>query len=120
MNACQDCLKIYRSELSGQRGTTSILAPTTLKLVPLYILAMLKYVSNKCILTYCTSVMEHFACSIIGQIDLQTVINAILLNEVDAISYHLNFLFLGWIKTWKWCTVRCTIKFFATSKNITT
>ena len=45
MNACQDSLKIYRSELSGQRGTTNILAPSNLKLLPLYILALLKFVS---------------------------------------------------------------------------
>lgn len=46
MNACQDCLKIYRSELSGQRGTTNIIAPASLKLLPLYVLALLKYVST--------------------------------------------------------------------------
>ena len=45
MNACQDSMKVYRSELSGQRGTTNILAPSNLKLLPLYILALLKFVS---------------------------------------------------------------------------
>eukprot|EP00112_Aurelia_sp_Birch-Aquarium-sp1_P005276 Seg1598.10 transcript_id=Seg1598.10/GoldUCD/mRNA.D3Y31 product="Protein transport protein Sec24B" protein_id=Seg1598.10/GoldUCD/D3Y31 len=43
MNACQDCLRVYRSELSGQRGTTNILAPSSLKLLPLYALALMKY-----------------------------------------------------------------------------
>ena len=47
MNACQDCLKVYRNELSGQRGTTNILAPSSLKLLPLYALALMKYVSMR-------------------------------------------------------------------------
>jgi len=43
MNACQDSLKVYRSELSGQLGTTNLLAPSNLKLLPLYVLALLKF-----------------------------------------------------------------------------
>ncbi|XP_065059218.1 protein transport protein Sec24A-like [Rhopilema esculentum] len=43
MNACQDCLRVYRSEISGQRGTTNLLAPSSLRLLPMYCLALLKY-----------------------------------------------------------------------------
>lgn len=45
MNACIDCLKVYRSEVANQRGCLSVLAPHHLRLLPLHVLALLKNVS---------------------------------------------------------------------------
>eukprot|EP00794_Sanderia_malayensis_P007166 gene7166-7972_t len=41
--ACQDCLKVYRTELSGQSRSSGLVTPPSLKLLPLYCLSMLKY-----------------------------------------------------------------------------
>ena len=45
MNACIDCLKVYRNEVSGQRNSQAVLAPYQLRLIPLYILSLMKNVS---------------------------------------------------------------------------
>jgi len=42
MNACIDCLKTYRSEVSGQRTSNNVLSSYQLRILPLCILGLLK------------------------------------------------------------------------------
>jgi len=42
MNACIDCFKVYRTDISGQRNSSAILAPYHLRLLPLLVLALMK------------------------------------------------------------------------------
>ena len=46
MNACIDCIKSYKNEVMNQRHSQAIVAPYQLRLLPLYISAMMKNVRN--------------------------------------------------------------------------
>lgn len=43
MNACIDPLGVYKSTLAGSHGMGGLMVPSSLRLLPLYLLAMLKY-----------------------------------------------------------------------------
>uniref|UniRef100_T2MH92 Protein transport protein Sec24A n=1 Tax=Hydra vulgaris TaxID=6087 RepID=T2MH92_HYDVU len=47
MNACIDCSKTYRSELSGQKDSQGVIMPHHLRLLPLHVLALMKNVAFK-------------------------------------------------------------------------
>jgi len=45
VNKCIDILSVYRSDLAPQSNTSQLMLPETMKLLPLYILALIKHVT---------------------------------------------------------------------------
>lgn len=45
MNACVDFMTVYKQHVANQPQSTQLLAPYSLRLLPLYILALMKNVS---------------------------------------------------------------------------
>lgn len=44
MNACIDALSVYRTSVANQPQSSGLLAPYSLRLLPLFILAIMKHV----------------------------------------------------------------------------
>lgn len=44
MNACIDALSVYRTSVANQPQSSGLLAPSSLRLLPLFILAIMKHV----------------------------------------------------------------------------
>lgn len=47
MNACIDCMKSYKVDVVNQKHNLALLSPFQLRLLPVYILAMMKNVRNE-------------------------------------------------------------------------
>ena len=47
MNACIDCVKVYRNEIANQKNNHAVLMAHHMRLLPLYILALMKNVSDR-------------------------------------------------------------------------
>lgn len=45
MNACIDTLSVYRASVANQPQSSGLIAPHSLRLLPLFILAIMKHVS---------------------------------------------------------------------------
>lgn len=45
MNACIDTLSVYRTSVANQPQSSGLIAPHSLRLLPLFILAIMKHVS---------------------------------------------------------------------------